>query len=652
MDLRKANTFLDHVTQMNYNEPPATVQQILCDDEFLGTLTNNGKSVYPVWHESLEQMMTEDSKYMVVLTGAIGIGKTRAAIRGMIIAMQRILCLKDPWAFFNLEKGGKMAVVFFNLSKSQGKSKGFTLFQSYIKSSPWFRRRGILHGTSYDHPSSWLEIPLFDFKIGSPYMKGFGSLGEDVILSLLDEIDSPDDSEKQKIRVVKAFRSAIRRHESRFVIDGESLGKCFLVSSKQDEMSFLEPFITEMKGTNSVFVVDVPLWVAKPDAMFCGETFPVCTGDMYHPPSILENQHQVREKLEKGFKVLDVPVEFRTEFERDIVGALKDLAGESVASLRKSKLFPSEEKLKNSYDKEKQDPFSRQIIQLSMDGPEDLIEYMDLSKIRVPKGVPRYGHTDIAFSSNGDTCGLAMSSIRDYKDQEVELEDGRFELRKMPVVETDFVVGVRGRDGQEIPMFKLRKFILDLRLVGFNICGWTYDLRLASFETEQILQRRGIETGYLSLDRTREVYYAFRDVVREGRWIVHESKVLHFELANLEDRKNEAKIDHPEKVSTVVFLEDGKRTDVVLSGSKDLADAAAGSVHNAIQGEQTPPDTAKMKEMMKKIRNPATKAAEDPNAWYADLKQKAPKDPTESKEPKRSSVNTGSMKEIFRRIGR
>ncbi len=96
------NNYLDYVIAQNYRERPPSMEQFLTDPQYLGTLTGGGKVVYGVWKRALEVVAHEDSKYLAVFTGAIGTGKTRAAVYGALYTLCRILCLKDPWAHFGL----------------------------------------------------------------------------------------------------------------------------------------------------------------------------------------------------------------------------------------------------------------------------------------------------------------------------------------------------------------------------------------------------------------------------------------------------------------------------------------------------------------------------------------------------------------------
>jgi len=249
-------SYLDSLYKMDYKERPVDVETFICDPRFLGKITSKGRTIYNVWKKELNIVLNEDSKTMIVFTGAIGTGKTNSAVIGICFVMHRILCLKNPWGFFNLSDGDKMAIAFFNLTRDLGKSKDFNLLQAFLLSSSWFKERAInITGTVYPI----VNFSIFKYILSSPYSKGFGVIGEHVIAAIMDEVDSPTESIKQKERVLKAYKTTSRRFESRFVVDDESIGRFFLVASKQDEVAFLNTFVEEMKGAKNVYVVDVPL---------------------------------------------------------------------------------------------------------------------------------------------------------------------------------------------------------------------------------------------------------------------------------------------------------------------------------------------------------------------------------------------------------
>ncbi len=616
---RRVELYLDYLYRLDYTERPVSIEELVSSDEFFGSLTNHGQAVYPIWKSKLTEVLSEDSRYLVVLTGAIGIGKTRAAVYGIAAVMQRILCLRDPWNFFGGKTGGgKMAIVFFNLTKSLSESRGFGILQKHLLASPWFRKRGIIVGKE---PNQHLEFPLFEYRIASPYAQGFSTIGQDVIIAVMDEVDAPTVSEKQKVRVLQAYEGTVRRFESRFVDDvyKESLGKFFLVASKQEDLSFLNTFVDERKNSPSVFVVDLPFWAIRKQGSLSGQTFTVMLGDVYVPSRIVETAVEKENALKGGYKLMEVPVEFKESFQRDIVGALRDIAGVSTVGLRRSKLFPSEKILIDCYDQTKKDPANITTVVLGKNDELDLIRFIDLSKIRIPRTYPRYIHEDIAYSGDGDCLSLAMSCVKEWVKSDVEQADGSYRSYQVPVIETDFIIRFKGRPNDEIPLYRVRKFILDLRAVGFNIRKFTADLPLLSTDTRQILEREKITCDYLSMDRTIEPYISFRDLLFEGRWICHRNNLLHFELANLEYDKDKQKIDHPDKISTIEFLDGGGAKDVVMMGSKDMSDATVGSVYNAIQDSPAQPVTTdqvrKIAEVMRR-----TNVVMDDN-WVLDRNQ-------------------------------
>jgi len=610
----RMETLLTAAYGTDYIEEPVAMRKFLTDTDYLGASllgkgNTPGAAVYPIWHKVLTALSNSPEKNLPVFTGAIGTGKTTAAILGIAWVMHTILCLRTPWEFFGKTSAGKMAVMFFNLTQSLGAARGFGLLQSYLLKSPWFKERGRVCG-SEQNPK--IEFPIFEYISGSPYAKGFGSQGYDIITALMDEVDSPSESDKQRIRVLKAFESGYRRFENRFVIRSQiddrrlSLGKFFLVASKQETLSFLNTFIAKMKNSPNVYIVDIPVWEAKEAAEYCGIKFPVMLGNVYVPSKILgreigntfePDQAAIDVAVKNGFQILWVPIEYLEAFQRDSTGALRDFAGISVAGMRRSKLFPSEKLIVDCYDPAKRDPVSMLTIETGLHDDVNFAEYLDFSAIRVPRHVPRYIHVDIAYSNksgSGDALGLAMSCVSGWVDRTVEdLEDGgSMKVEKAPVVETDFAMRIIGRPGDKIPLNKIRKFIIDLkRVYNFNIVLTTFDLDLLSEDSKQILERVGIKSESLSLDRNPQIYRGFRDLVHDKRWCCHRNEYLHFELVNLEDDPDKNKIDHPDEVMDMEILENGDSRDIPIKGSKDVSDSTAGSVENALRGSIAPPSS-------------------------------------------------------------
>ena len=594
LNRKEINTYLNSLYAQMYREKPVSVEQFIRDEAYLGKVTSKGNAIYPIWIDALNTIFTDDSKIQVVLTGAIGTGKTTASIIGLLYVMYRILLLKNPWDYFQKVTAGKMSISFFNLTKSLSDSRGFYKMQSYMLSSPWFRENAI-GDPRIRNRVEYLEFSLFNYILASPYAKGFGTIGEDVISGLMDEVDSPTESIKQKERVLKAYEATVRRFESRFVRDGRCIGRLFLVASKQEETSFINTFITKMQDSEKVLIFDIPLWRAKPAEYFSGINFKVGVGDAFHTPTIIDDSEELTPYLEEGYQIVEVPVEYRDEFERDLVGALRDLAGISVAGMRRRKLFASERFIRDCFDMQKPNPVEIPTITIGLEDDVELAWYLDVSKFRMPKEVIRYIHLDISFS--GDALGLAMSGIREYTEIDVEKEDGSFVPQRMPIIETDFVMRIKAREGNRIPLFKVRKLVLDLKRMGFRI-KFSADLKLASEDTTQILSRAGVEVKYLSVDKTDKAYLIWRNLVYEKRWSMHYHAMTLFEAKHLEHDAERRKVDHPNEVKDIEILESGDIRDVVMIGSKDCTDAIVGSIDNCLSDSEVPIDYSGMNRVM------------------------------------------------------
>jgi hypothetical protein len=489
---------------------------------------------------------------------------------------------------------------------------------------------------------------LFKYTFASPFVPGFGSQGEHIVIALLDEVDSPIASEVQREKVVKAYENARRRLESRFVKHGETMGRFFMVASKQQRLSFLNTFIAKYKTSKNVMIVDVPLWLARPRADYSKQEFTVSCGDVYNPPKVVETKEVLEQVTRAGYKILRVPMDFYDVFLKDIVGALRDIAGVSVSHIRATKLFPSESLILNCFDHEATNPVKQMTINIGLEDEVNLINYIDLSKIKVPRHIPRFIHQDFSYSGDGDATGLAMSCISGWSEQNVQDAEGNFHIIKKPDVHTDFALRIKAYPGDRIPLHRIRKLILDLKkLHHFNIHECTFDLRIATEDTKQILERAGIACDHLSMDKDPQKYRDFRNLVMENRWSSPWHPYLHFELKHLEEDPDKNMIDHPKEVAEIEFLEDGNTREVVLIGSKDIADAVAGSTTRAIEKCVTPTDEKLMTKLLDKCK-PTPKVT---NLEYLKLAGVAAKEP-DKEEAEKNNVKEqqSAYNDLLKRI--
>ena len=77
-----------------------------------------------------------------------------------------------------------------------------------------------------------------------------------------------------------------------------------------------------------MYLYDRKLWEIKPKGTYSGEMFRVFTGNFAQQPRILGSEELLLP--EDVPLVIDIPVEFKSDFERDILNALHDIAGVSA----------------------------------------------------------------------------------------------------------------------------------------------------------------------------------------------------------------------------------------------------------------------------------------------------------------------------------
>lgn len=93
---------MDKFLYEDYAEIPVDIHTFLHEEQYLGAALYDKEgrfTLYPYWEDMLAKVFPTniDTNYhTAILTGGIGIGKSTVAVIGMIYALYRMLCLKDP----------------------------------------------------------------------------------------------------------------------------------------------------------------------------------------------------------------------------------------------------------------------------------------------------------------------------------------------------------------------------------------------------------------------------------------------------------------------------------------------------------------------------------------------------------------------------
>lgn len=166
----------------------------------------------------------------------------------------------------------------------------------------------------------------------------------------------------------------------------------------------------------------------------------------------------------------------------------------------------------------------------------------------------RFIHVDLALKR--DRAALALVHAPGLR--EVKTLNG---VEKLPVVNVDLVYSWEAGNNEEINFSSIRQMIIDL-CRKFDVAKVTFD-RWQSIEMIQSLRSMSINADFHSVKKTD--YDTLTSAIYDGRLRGYWNELLvEEELLKLRLFSNN-KIDHPSK------------------GSKDLADAIAGSVFNCIE---------------------------------------------------------------------
>ena len=555
-----------------YESVPPTIEEFMDDEYFLGSILVNddGEStVYPIWREALKEIYPDPfySPYLqVVLTGAIGLGKSHVCKIGIAYDICKMLHLKNPHRHYGVGVGKKLTFALINKTKQLTGDVLMGELLSWFGSSPYFKKQLAAA------PRKGSLFPKdIDIVLGS---RGQHVLGHDVVSAVLSELNDQNTVENQ---AYDNYTNAIRRLTSRFDRAfrkyGSYPGRIWLDSSTKDTASFIDQALPRLNADPMARVFSYAAWEAKAhmkDLYPSGEKFQVFIGSESRDPFIVEETSWLPGKDKD--KIIEVPIEERHQFEENIFESLRDLAGISIG--QNYVFIASPSKIKESLVLT--NPIGKAVIALDLyDQKDRLVDYVHGLEILNKDRRPRFLHFDIGLKQ--DRTGIAATRLDGFKEYtRYNEETEREEIVRDPIFKTEWVMCVECKPGQEVSITKLKNLVVDLREREYPIAQVTCD----GYESRNMIQDlnvlNGIDAEVLSVDRTKDAYYNLKAALMEGRWTGPDHFILQRELKELEDGSD--KVDHPMIIGNKPKNE---------RASKDLADACAGSTYAAFLGIKT-----------------------------------------------------------------
>lgn len=520
---------------------PVDVETFLLDKYYLGL---EGE-VYPVILSEMKEINT--GKYVEALfTGAIGTAKTTMALWTTAYQLYLLSCMDNPQKVFGIARTDEILLIFQSISAKLAKSLDYARFRALIERSPYFKEQ-----FPFDKD---LESELqFPHRIIVRPVSGAdtAAIGQNVIGGVIDELNYMAVVEKSKASVdggmydqaVALYNSIARRRKSRFMKQGKLPGILCLVSSKRYPGQFTDRKEEEAKTDPTIYVYDKRVWDIKPDA-FTGEWFSVFIGDQTRQPYIVTDPDSV--SPDDRELVMNIPEEYRGEFETDIINSLREIAGVSTLALHPFIMNSSavadclrEEKWLLTEPKA---DFQAQNVSIVP------------SRIKYPDE-PRFAHVDLGIT--GDSAGVTIGCVSGFK----EIKRGDVS-EMLPMIHIDAILEVPPPKGGEIKFFKIRDLFYKLRDLGLPLRWVSYD-SYQSVDSMQILRQNGFITGLASMDTSTLPYEVLKSALYDRRITApfHEKTIR--ELLSLEIDRKKGKIDHPSSPGS----------------SKDCSDSLAGVVY-------------------------------------------------------------------------
>lgn len=408
---------------------------------------------------------------------------------------------------------------------------------------------------------------------------------------LMDEVNFTrsgiKDINKAKLSMKQMYDTANARITGTFKIAGQVYGKMFTCSSKNSDSDYLSDHIENQlnAGNTSMYLVDEPQWKVLPSEMFSDESFYIAVGDRYKKGFVVSDSNSDEDHLnsyrDEGYRLLQVPRDFLSNFKADFDIALRDIAGISVVG---SMGFITQESVTVNVSDTRENPFHFDIIVCGYSDSETIERNFHLEV--VPKqyfNLPMYVHVDFAeVSDHTGICGV----VQDGSKVVVDPETGK--KVSMPVYRQVFQVAVEAPRGDRMSFQKVINFLIWLRRSGLNVYKVTTDQYQSSYVRE-MLKQKGFQVSKVSVDTSEDAYIALRNVLQDQRIELVKHQLQEDELVHLQ-RVN-GRIDHPPQSSSGGSEDNYSRSGPPGNGygkgiGKDCADALAGSLWSAIQDDQ------------------------------------------------------------------
>lgn len=570
-----------------YERPVVPIAEFIRDPYYFGNFTS---TIYPSIIDDMIEIFSGNYSE-VILGGSLGSGKSTQGVLIFIRMLYEISCLKNPNEAYGIMSGDRIAFMYIAITQDVARNIIGSKVRSYLKQIPYFNDKfkalKMLEDEIIFPKNIWVAPGASSEK---------HTIGANTYGALMEETNffTPTTGKGgEKVdHAEEIYNSIKRRMESRFKNYGRLPGKLVIVSSKTGKNAFTERRIKESANDPNVFVRERAFYEAAPKERFSKETFRVAVGNETTMSRILESG----EENPEGQIILEVPVDFKESFEKDIDRSIRDISGVSTYSV--TPFITRRNKIAECIDKTREHPFP--YFTWSHDHPFK----MDWSKVctrdpRDPDGLkfipkvnpmaPRHVHVD--FSKSDDPTGLTIAHVAGM----VKVSRTGHEDEYLPYIYVDLVLQIFPQTNGEVVQSEIRKLIYEFSKHGFYIKHVSAD-QYQSVSFLQTMSEFGCKTSVVSMDRPNGNYDTLKQVIYEGRINYYRYQPLIKELMELQKDWKTGKIDHPPKAE---------------GGSKDISDSLCGCVATLSESSSLHMPNVKTKESVAELLDEENWVMED-----------------------------------------
>jgi hypothetical protein len=146
MSTEGKSDILEDLKYSDFEEIPVDIMTFISEDEYLGRglyivdeYTGERKcTVFPYWLDKLQEIFPDNltTRYnTLILTGSIGLGKSFIAVICQLYLLYRMMCLKDPYAYYGLQPIDKITFSMLNVTLDAAQGVGWDKMQQLLQSS-------------------------------------------------------------------------------------------------------------------------------------------------------------------------------------------------------------------------------------------------------------------------------------------------------------------------------------------------------------------------------------------------------------------------------------------------------------------------------------------------------------------------------------